>query len=370
VINYILSHPFRVVLILVLGIFLGTTSFYILQYHRTFDLVAVEAFDPIGARSAIVGDADADDEESAEERAESDEVMRVIDLEEGFGEEFEDPATDPRARFPTAFGVPIPDGAFEAYLLIGVDEGEVLADAIILVLDPTAGGRPIMVSLPRDLWVWNECRSRFTRINEGLVGCRGVATGAELMAIMVEDYTGIQVDHLARINFGGFARLVDAMGGITVCVDHPTRDFNASLDIPQAGCHDADGAMALAWVRSRNTEQLIDGEWRVTAGSDFARQRRQQDVLFQLADRAAGFNTPGALSETLGAVSASVRLNSNWTFTQAVGVGWRHRGMRPDQVTRFTVDVRDYTTSQGARVLIPRVRFTDQLRRVVSLPGI
>lgn len=362
-IKYIVFHPVRAASILLVGILLGTASFYVLQVQRAFDRVAVEAFDPDSARVAI--GISGDDDDSVPD-AESDEVMRVMDLvDDGV-----DGWLDPRAQFPTAFGAPLPDGFFDAYLLLGVDESEFLADAIVLILEPASGGRPLMVSLPRDLWVWNACRNRFTRINEGLGGCRGVASGAELMAIMVEDYTGIKVDHLARINFGGFARLVDSMGGITICVDHPTRDFRAGLDIEMSGCHRADGATALAWVRSRNTEQLIDGEWRITASSDFARQRRQQDVLFQLAAQAARFSSPGALSETLEAVSSSVRLNSAWTFTQAVGVGWRHRGISRDEVIRFEVEVRDYTTSQGARVLLPRVRFTDQLGRLIDLPGL
>ncbi len=364
-IKYAVFHPIRTVVIIVAGVMLGIAGFYALQIQRTFDAVASEQFDPVSARFAIGETPEGPEDDLAfgalGELAEIDDLL-------DHAEPSVQPPVDPKSRFPAAFGTPIPDGVFEAYLFMGVDASGFLADAIILVLEPTAGGSPVMVSLPRDLWVWNMCLNRFTRLNQGLAGCRSVASGSELMAIMVEDYTGIKVDHLARVDFDGFIKLVDTMGGVTVCVDHPSRDFRAGLDIPEAGCHLLGGPMALAWVRSRNTEQLIDGEWRVTVGSDFVRQRRQQDVMFQLAAHAAGFASPGSLTETLGVVGSSLRFNSNWTLSQAVTTGWRFRGITPSGVKTFQVRVRDYTTGQGARVLVPRVSFTDQLRQVTSLP--
>lgn len=361
--TYIVFHPIRALAMVIVGVVLGFGAFYAYQVANTFQTVASEEFDPGMARSAIL-----DEESSPEPNGEYllyDQFGDTLDPTAGQG----GGDVDPRLRFPNAFGTPVPDGVFDAYLLIGADASGSLADTIILVLEPTNGTRPIMVSLPRDLWVWNICRDRFTRLNEGLAGCRGVASSSELMAIMVEDYTGIRVDHLARVNFDGFAALVDALGGVTVCVDYPTRDANSGLDLPEPGCRTVDGATALAWVRSRHTEQLVDGEWKTTASSDFARQRRQQDILFQLAGKASGFNSPAALTQALGAVSSSIRLNSKWTFGEALGVGWRHRGITPADVTRFEIEVRDFTTSTGARVLVPAVKFTDQLSRVFSLPG-
>lgn len=364
-------HPVRAVFMVSLGVVLGVLGFYAFSVTRTFQSVASEDFDPGGAREAILQGVDDDDDDEDDDDPLANGLLydEWGDVVWWLDEEVEAVSLTPQERHPTAFGVPIPDNEFDAYLLLGVDESGSLADTIILVLEAARGGRPIMVSLPRDLWVWNACRNRFTRLNEGLGGCRGIASGSELMAIMVEDYTGIQVDHLARVNFDGFSGLVDALGGITVCVDHPSRDPNAGLNITEPGCNEADGDTALAWVRSRNTEQLIDGEWRTIASSDFARQRRQQDVLFQLAGKASQFSSPTALTQTLGAVASTIRLNSKWTFGDAVGVGWRHRGLTPNEVIRFEIDVRDFTTSQGARVLLPRVTFTQQLSRVFNLPG-
>src|SRR5690606_35698346 len=200
--RYIVFHPLRAASVLVLGAGLGFASFYAFQISSTLDDIAVEVFNPDTARAAIVADPPQVSGSGGEIGADA------IDPSD-FGR-------DPRDDFPNAFGQPIPDGAFESYLLLGADASGFLADSIIHALQPQSGGRPMMVSLPRDLYVWNLCKDRFTRINEGLGGCRGKASGSELMAIMVEDYTGIPVDHLARIDFDGFARVVDLMGGISV----------------------------------------------------------------------------------------------------------------------------------------------------------
>ena len=362
--KYAVFHPWRVAAILVIGVLLGYFGFYAYQLNTLIGLVATESFDPGSARAAI----------AAAQATEATELPELTSEVAPAGLGF-DPVAESMESLSSgipdfnlaAFGEPIPDSVFDAYLLVGSDASGYLADAIILALQPTDGSAPIMVSLPRDLYLWNACKRDFTRLNEGLGGCPGFASGSELMAIMVEDYTGIPIDHLARVNFDGFAGVVDAMGGITICVDNPTRDPKAGLDIPNPGCQEADGQLALAWVRSRRMEQLIDGKWVVVSGSDFARQRRQQDVLFQLAARAAGFSSPGALTERLSAVASSIRLDSGWSFGQAVATAWKYRGISKSSVRRFSIRVTDYTAPSGARVLLPVVPFRDELGKVYSL---
>jgi LCP family protein required for cell wall assembly len=182
-----------------------------------------------------------------------------------------------------------------------------------------------------------------------------------MMAILVEDYTGIPIDHLARIDFSGFTKVIDALGGVTVCVDHPTRDLKSHLLIEEPGCQVADGETALAWVRSRRGEELRDGEWVSVGGSDFGRQTRQQDVLFQLAGKAAGFGSPASLVNTLSAVTGSVRLDSSWSFASAVSTAWKYRGISKSSVTRFSIGVRNYRTPGGAQVLLPTKPFVSYL---------
>lgn len=356
--EYIVFHPWKALTVLVVGTLLGLGTFYTHQVNAALHAVALETFDPGLARSAIEAEPGSGAaSESAEPAYDLKREMEMIEARLG--------SSHGRGSFNAwALGEPIDDEVFDAYLLVGSDASGFLADTIILALQPMDGADPIMVSLPRDLFVWNLCKQTFTRLNSGLGGCRGEATGFELLAIMVEDYTGIPIDHLARIDFDGFARLVDVMGGITVCVDYPTRDAKSHLDIERAGCRVVDGKTALGWVRSRHPEQLIDGQWRPVSGSDFTRQDHQQDALFQLADKAASFSSPAALVDRLSAVTSSLRLDSSWNLARAVAVAWRYRGISKEAVERFTISVSDYRTSYGAQVLLPTEPFKAQLETV------
>lgn len=349
------------------GLVLGLGSFYAYQVSTALEAVAVEDFDPAEARAAIADESDVN-EQPIPPRELDDEPSYDLNAELARIEEQMSDVEDDTSSFNVAaLGRPIDDSVFDSYLLVGTDASGFLADTIILALQPTSGSAPTMVSLPRDLFVWNQCRETFTRLNSGLGGCSSVASGSELLAIMVEDYTGIPVDHLARVNFDGFTRVVDAMGGITVCIDNPRRDVKSHLLLEATGCQPVGGEVALAWVRSRHPEEFVDGEWRAIGGSDFGRQRVQQDVLFQLAAQAASFSSPGALTDRLSAVASSVRLDSSWSFGQAVAAAWRYRGISREDVHRFSIDVRNYRTSYGAAVLLPTRPFRDQLATIYDL---
>lgn len=355
-------HPIRVAITVMAGVLLGLTAFYVYQVNAAITDVAVEDFNPESAREEIPDPEDERNIVFVEPIQYEDEEVDVLALQEELSESFDiSKPFDPREFSPNSFGEPIPDDRYTSYLLLGVDVSGFLADTVILALQPSSGGAPIMVSLPRDLYVWNVCKGTFTRLNAGLGGCKGTASGAEMMAILVEDYTGIPIDHLARINFDGFARVVDSMGGVTICVDHPTRDAKSHLLIEQTGCNKADGTTTLAWVRSRHSEELRGEEWVAVGGSDFGRQGRQQDILFQLAGKASGFSSPASLVNKLSAVTSSVKLDSSWSFASAVGAAYKYRGISKGSVTRFSIGVKNYRTPRGAQVLLPTKPFASYL---------
>lgn len=258
---------------------------------------------------------------------------------------------------------PVPDEKFASYLLIGSDQSGYLADTIVLVLIPSDGSGPMMASLPRDLYLPSLCSGGYSRLNAALGGCRGVASGPELLALTIEDFTGIRIDHYAVVGFSGFAQIIDALGGVQVCVDHPTRDVRAKLEL-DAGCAQADGATTLAWVRSRRAEQLIDEQWVAVPGtSDFSRQSHQQDVLRQLFAKLSSFGSIGAAGEVAQQVAANMRLDSGFSLGDAVSLAWSYRG---SNIATVRLSYSDYRTQGGARVLLPAVTFADALARVYS----
>jgi LCP family protein required for cell wall assembly len=133
-------------------------------------------------------------------------------------------------------------------LATGGDTGNGRTDTILLVHVPALGSPnpTTMVSIPRDSYVPIPGYGR-DKINAAFA-----MGGAPLLAQTVEQATGLRLDHYAEVGFGGFAVVVDALGGITVCPVAPMDDPLAGIDLP-AGCQKLDGRDALGYVRSRDT---------------------------------------------------------------------------------------------------------------------
>ena len=276
----------------------------------------------------------------------------------GSGEEAPpDPASIPNADSPA-----LPDEMFDAVVLIGADASGYLADSIILALFPQGGSAPALVSIPRDLYLYNFCSEDYRRVNANLGGCPGYASGSELLALTIEDFTGVEVDHYVRVDFDGFVELVDGLGGIEICFEYPTYDEKAALDVAEPGCLLADGALALAYSRSRNASQLVDGEWRRAWSSDFSRQAHQRELLVKLAGEMQR-SSLGDLLSVVQNLSHTVRLDRGWSIAEAVEWAWRYRDLDLSQVAQLSIPVEDYRTSNGASVLLPVQPFNEVLSR-------
>ena len=89
-----------------------------------------------------------------------------------------------------------------------------------------------------------------------------------------------------------------------------------------------------------------------------------------MAGKAANFASPTTLASRLSAVASSVRLDSSWTFGDAISTAWRYRGIRRDTVLRFTIDTANLRSPEGAAVLTPQKTFTEQLSGVIDLGGL
>ena len=234
------------------------------------------------------------------------------------------------------------------------------AGVVLLVLFPSDGAAPMMVSIPRDLYLINPCTESYNRVNAMLGGCRGFAGGTTLLALAVERFTGITVDHFALVNFAGFEQVIDAVGGVELCFENPTRDLQSELMV-EAGCIQADGQTTLAWVRSRRTEELRGEDWVQVAGSDFARQQRQQELLFKLAAQLRNFGDFASFAGVAESVASAVRLDSGLSLGDAALFAWRNRNLTSGSVSRLTIPVQDYRTPGGAAVLIPGRTFNEVL---------
>lgn len=224
------------------------------------------------------------------------------------------------------------------------------ADVILLLIRPREEGQAAVVSLPRDLWVSTPCGRE--RINETLAGCDGM-NGESTLLSTVESLTGLGIDHIALVDLAGFQEVVDDLGGYEICLENPVKDAKADLDM-EAGCHLADGADTLSWLRSRNTLELnSEGKWvRMSGVSDLTRNERQREFLVEMIHRLSDFSEPRDALSMAQTIAPHVTVDSRLGITQAVSLAWTMRGL-DDQIQSIEIPVEDYVTEAGARVLVP-----------------
>ncbi len=261
---------------------------------------------------------------------------------------------------------PIPDDAFNAFLIIGSDARAARAgsraDVIILALLPEDGTPPILVSIPRDLWVDIPCWNEPNRVNAALNGCGDAASGPELLALTVADFTGIQPDHFALFDFEDFTRVIDGFSGIEICVENPVRE--KKLELP-AGCSTADGATTLEWVRSRRTEEFVDGAWRRMSGvNDVTRNERQQEVLLEILRRVKSLDNLTSLVDIVDSIADAVTIDDGITLTRAIGLAWDLRRVSPAEIIKLRIPVRHYRTATGRQVFVAKQSFAEVLAEV------
>ncbi|MGW7573040.1 LCP family glycopolymer transferase [Streptomyces sp. NPDC054765] len=143
-----------------------------------------------------------------------------------------------------------------------------------------------MVSLPRDSWVTippyiRPDTGKHYRASKNKLNAAFSFGGPDLLVRTIEHNTGMHVDHYTEIGFAGFVGIVNAVGGVPICLDKDVRDEKSGENLKK-GCHTLDGRTALAFVRQRHQE----------AKGDLGRSQNQQKFLAALAHKAA---TPGIL---------------------------------------------------------------------------
>ena len=236
----------------------------------------------------------------------------------------------------------------------------VFADAVLFWLVPTNGGDPSLVSLPRDLLVIDPCTGEETKLDRTLAGCGETVSGPELVALAVEDFTGIGVDHFAMFDSDSFVYVVDALGGVEICVEHALRQ--GDRDILPAGCSTVEGSDAWVWARSRTTQELVDGEWQFVEGvSDIDRIERQQTLMFAMLSRLKEMRSPAALSDIAVSLGDTIVLDENLSMGRAVAMAWDMRSLSAARIHRVIVPTEPVVTADGDFALRATVPFQELL---------
>ncbi len=244
------------------------------------------------------------------------------------------------------------------YLVVGSDSRALVdpasADADAFLAGPVAGeradtiivlrvgdGPARMLSIPRDLWVTYPSTGEEGRINGAFAQGPG-----ELIATV--EGLGIPISHYLQIDFTSFAGLVDAVGGVTLDFPHPAYDEMSGLAVDTAGRVTLDGTQAVAYVRSRQYTEIIDGAPVTDPTGDIGRTARQRAFLAALFSRLGGTRNPFSVASAATAVAPGLAIDDTMTFLDALRLAWDVRNLSSESVE---LPVDPFTTSGGAAVL-------------------
>lgn len=145
---------------------------------------------------------------------------------------------------------------------VGEDGTEGARTDTIMLLHVPESGPAALISIPRDTYAeipGNGANKLNTSYSWG---------GAPLLVETVEGLSGLTVDHYVEVGFSGVEDIVDAVGGVELCLDYEVHDELSGLNWTP-GCHEADGVTALAFSRMRYSDPT----------GDIGRGERQRQVI-------------------------------------------------------------------------------------------
>lgn len=255
----------------------------------------------------------------------------------------------------------------------GEHEGADLTDTILIVSFHHTNGSVSLLSLPRDIWsntLKDKINSAYHYGEDKKPG-----GGMTLARAIVEDVWGLPIHYSLVIDFSGFVRFVDAIGGVDVLVSQAFTDIEYPIagkenDVCEgdvtyrcryetvhfdAGITHMDGVKALMYVRSRHAQG--------SEGSDFARGRRQQEVVVALKEKLKNKDLwfppsrAAALFKTLDTLA-----QTDMNISEMVTLGKLFYGLKEGQTQHVSIEGLLYAPPNnwyGRYVLIPKESFDE-----------
>lgn len=235
----------------------------------------------------------------------------------------------------------------------GLTEGDNHSDTTILLHIAADRESAYGISIPRDSMVHRpDCDEPDAEpledtpvgmfnsaYNDGGIGCT---------VMTVEANTGVRVDHYAVVNFEGFRDMVDALGGVDLCVPEPIDDDTTGLSLP-AGVSHLNGEESAKFVRARKG---------IGDGSDIGRIGRQQAFLSALVRESTDSKLllrPDKLYSFLDAATKSVTVDPDLAGVRNLSeLALQMKSMKPENIQFITVPTGAYLPDPN------RVQWTDE----------
>ena len=241
------------------------------------------------------------------------------------------------------------------YLLVGSDSREGLTkaqkkeystgnavgrrtDSIILVHTSQSGGKPVLISIPRDSYV------PIPGHGSNKINAAFAFGGPKLLVETVEKVTDLHIDGYVEIGFAGFAGVVDSVGGVNICVPFHMNDKKAGINL-QKGCQLLDGRNALGYVRARYSDPR----------GDIGRAERQRQFLGAIMKKAATPSTvlvPTRYWDFTHAAARGLIVGNDTSMRDASRVLLAMRAVSQDKGLSLVVPIQslNYQTSAGSSV--------------------
>jgi len=229
------------------------------------------------------------------------------------------------------------DGDNKAYWSPDIS-GERSDTTILLHLSPNRD-RAVAVSFPRDSMVQvPQCEKKNGQKVPAFFGMINAAfayAGASCTWKTIASTTDIHIDHYVKIDFTGFKRVVDALGGVEICVPHAVNDPRANLDL-RAGRQVVKGNEALGYVRTR---------YGIGDGSDLERIQRQQKFMASVVNKATSgsmLTDPARVYKFLNAVTKSIATDDKLSVSAMRRLATSLKGISAGTVRFATVPTQVY----------------------------
>ncbi|OEV05458.1 transcriptional regulator [Streptomyces oceani] len=231
-----------------------------------------------------------------------------------------------------------------------------------------------MVSLPRDSWVTipsftgSESGKEYPSPGPTKLNAAYSQDGPALLTRTIEHNTGLKIDHYAEIGFGGFAKIVDAVGGVEMDIPRDIKDKDSGADF-EKGKQTLNGEEALAYVRNRKE-----------AGSDLERTKNQQKFLSALANQTATPGTiinPFRLYPTMSAGMDTLIVDKDMSLWNLAEMFWAMKGITGGEGTSMNMPLSPEQAPQGSlkwdmtrvKELMSQLNADDKVTVDGGLPG-
>lgn len=262
------------------------------------------------------------------------------------------------------------------FLLLGIGgaghEGPYLTDTIMVASLKPSTAEVALISLPRDLLV-EVASGQWQKINQVYaLGKVQKNDGAKIITDVIEKNFDLNINYYAIIDFAGFEKFIDDLGGIEINVErsfidnqYPTENFSTTTIAFATGPQIMDGQTALIFARSRHGTNF--------EGSDFARSKRQQLILQAVRDKVLSLTTlfsPTRISSIFNLLEN--HLETNLSVWQALKLSQLAQNIADENIYRLVLDdsptgfLEASLTGDGAYILQPKNGDYEKLQQLVN----